>query len=133
MTRSLAVTNVVFQCLLIVTALVAFWLARHRRFKRHCLVMRVSIGVEIILIGALMAPSLSAYLTHWSGWSWLTAEIIIHHTLGAIVVLLFIYFNLALTGVVRSPRRLRPYMRTALSLWLVTLGLGLYLFWYIWR
>ena len=74
-----------------------------------------------------MAPSLSAYLSHWGGWSWFTAEIIIHHTLGVIVVLLFIFFNLALTGVVRSPRRLRPYMRSALVLWLVTLAMGLHL------
>jgi hypothetical protein len=133
MTRNLALTNVVVQCVLIATTLVAFWLAHRRRLKRHCLVMRVTVGVEIILIGALMAPSLAAYVNNWSGWSWFTAEIIIHHTLGVIVVLLFIYFNLALAGVVRSPHRLRPYMRTTLGLWLVVLGLGIYLFWYIWR
>jgi hypothetical protein len=133
MTRSLALTNVIVQCLLIVAALTAFWLARKGRLKRHCLIMRVSIGVQIVLIGALMAPSLAAYINNWSGWSWFTAEILIHHTLGVIVVLLFIYFNLALTGVVRSPRRLRPYMRTALVLWLAVLALGLYLYWYIWR
>jgi uncharacterized membrane protein YozB (DUF420 family) len=133
MTRSLALTNVILQCVLIVGALAAVYLARSRRFNRHCLVMRVSVGVQIILIAALMAPSLSAYLSHWSGWSWFMAEIIIHHALGVIVVILFIYFNLALTGVVKSPRRLRPYMRTAFVLWLIVLALGLYLFWYIWR
>jgi hypothetical protein len=37
------------------------------------------------------------------------------------------------TGVVRSPRRLRPYMRTALVLWLATLAMGLHLYVYIWR
>jgi hypothetical protein len=132
-TRSLAQINVILQVLLMVAALTAFWLARRRRFSRHCLIMRVSIGVEIILIAGLMAPSLAAYINTWSGWSWFTATIIIHHTLGAFVILFFIYFNLALTGVVRSPRRLRPYMRTALVLWLAMLGLGIYLYWYIWR
>jgi hypothetical protein len=116
-----------------VAAATAFWLARRRKFKRHCLVMRVSVAVQIILIAALMAPSLSAYLTHWGGWSWFTAEIIIHHVLGVIVVLLFIYFNLALTGVVKSPKRLRPYMRSALVLWLASLALGLHLYVYVWR
>jgi len=133
MTRSLALTNFILQCLLIVTTLTAVWFARRRRFNRHCLVMRVSVAVQIILIAALMAPSLSAYLTHWSGWSWFTAEILIHHVLGVIVVLLFIYFNLALTGVVKSPKRLRPYMRSALVLWLASLAVGLHLYIYIWR
>lgn len=133
MTRNLAILNVVLQMLLIVAAATAFWLAKRRRFNRHCLVMRVSLAVQIILIAALMAPSLSAHLSHWSGWSWFTAEIIVHHVLGVIVVVLFIYFNLALTGVVRSPRRLRPYMRSALVLWLVSLAMGLHLYIYIWR
>lgn len=132
-TRNLAILNVVLQILLMVAAATAFWLAKRRRFKRHCLVMRVSVAVQIILIAALMAPSLSAYLSHWSGWSWFTAELIVHHVLGVIVVVLFIYFNLALTGVVRSPRRLRPYMRSALVLWLVLLAMGLHLYIYIWR
>jgi uncharacterized membrane protein YozB (DUF420 family) len=133
MTRNLAILNVVLQVLLIVAAATAFWLARRRKLNRHCLVMRVSVGVQIILIAALMARSLSAYLSHWSGWSWFTAEIIIHHTLGVIVVLLFIYFNLALTGVVKSPKRLRPYMRSALVLWLLVLAMGLHLYVHIWR
>jgi uncharacterized membrane protein YozB (DUF420 family) len=133
MTSSLALTNVILQVVLIVMALVAFLLARRRRLSRHCLIMRVSVAVQIILVAALMAPSLSSYLSHWGGWSWFTGEIVVHHTLGVIVVLLFIYFNLALTGVVRSPRRLRPYMRSALVLWLVTLAMGLHLYLYIWR
>ena len=133
MTRNAAIINVALQIVLMVAALVAFRLAKRRRFKRHCLVMRISVAVQVVLIAALMAPSLSAYLTHWGGWSWFTAEIIVHHVLGVIVVLLFIYFNLALTGVVKSPKRLRPYMRSALVLWLVSLALGLHLYLYIWR
>jgi hypothetical protein len=133
MTRGLALTNTILQVLLIMMAGVAFWLARRRRLKRHCLVMRIAIGVQIVLIGALMAPSLSAYVGKWSGWSRFTAEIIIHHTLGVIVVLFFIFFNLVLTGVIKYRRRLRPLMWTALVLWLTSLGMGVHLYWYIWR
>jgi hypothetical protein len=133
MTSSLALTNLVLQVALIVAALAAYLLARRRRLNRHCLVMRVSVGVQIVLIAALMAPSLSAYVNHWSGWTWFTTELMVHHVLGVVVVLLFIYFNLALTGVVRSPKRLKPYMRSALVLWLVSLALGIYLYWHIWR
>jgi hypothetical protein len=133
MTRGLALTNVVIQVLLIVAAGVAFWLARSRRLKRHCLVMRIAVGVQIVLIGALMAPSLGAYVSNWNGWSRFTAEIIIHHTLGAIVVLLFIFVNLVMTGVIKYRGRLRPFMWTALVLWLASLGMGVHLYWYIWR
>jgi hypothetical protein len=133
MTPGLALTNVILQVLLIVGTLTAFALARRRRLKIHCLVMRVMVGIEIILIAALMAPSLAAYARNWSGWSPFTAEIIIHHTLSVIVILLFIYFNLAMTGVIKLRHRLRPLMRTALGLWLVVLGMGIYLYYYIWR
>lgn len=133
MTSSLALANTILQVVLIATALTGFLLARKRRFKRHCLVMRTSVAIQIVLIAALMAPSLGAYLSTWGGWSWFTVEIIIHHALGVVVVLMFIYFNLALTGVVRSPRRLRPYMRSALVLWLATLAMGLHLYVYIWK
>jgi hypothetical protein len=132
-TRGLALTNVVLQALLFGAASVGVWLAARRRFTWHCWVMRSAVVGQLLLVAFIMAPSLSAYVGHWSGWSVFTAELVIHHSLGAIVVLLFIYFNLALGGIVPSPRRLRPYMRAALVLWAVALALGLYLFWYIWR
>jgi hypothetical protein len=133
MTRGLALANLVLQALLIVSTLVAVWLARKKRLKRHCLVMRVTVGVEVILIGALMAPSLASYLRNWNGWTWFTAQIIIHHALGVIAVLLFVFFNLVVGRVIKFPGRLRPYMWTAFGLWVVVLGMGAYLYWYIWR
>ena len=128
-----ALTNTILQVVLIVMTLGAVWLARKRRLKRHCLVMRITIGVQIVLVAALMAPSLATYIRYWAGWSWFTAEIVIHHTLGVIVILLFIYFNLYMTGVVKVRARLRPYMWTAFGLWLIVLGMGLHLYWHIWR
>ena len=133
MTADLALTNVVLQCVLIVVAGVAFWFARRRRLKRHCLVMRIGIGVQIILIGALMAPSLAGFLSPWGGWSRFTAEIIVHHTLGAIVILMFIFFNLAVPRVIKVGGRLRPYMYVALVLWLASLGMGIHMYLHMWR
>jgi hypothetical protein len=133
MTRALAITNLILQVLLIVSTLAAVCLARRRRLKRHCLVMRVTVGVEVVLIAALMAPSLAAYLRNWNGWSWFTAEIVIHHILGVIAVLLFIFFNLVTTRVVSIRWRLRPFMWTAFALWIVVLAMGIHLYWYIWR
>ena len=114
------------------STLAAVCLARRRRLKRHCLVMRVTVGVEVVLIAALMAPSLAAYLRNWNGWAWFTAEIVIHHILGVIAVLLFIFFNLVTTRVVSIRWRLRPFMWTAFALWIVVLAMGIHLYWYIW-
>jgi hypothetical protein len=133
MTRGLAIANTIIQVLLIVGVMTGMWLARTRRLNRHCLWMRFAVGVQIILIAAVMAPSLAAYVGTWNGWSGFTVELLVHHTLGVIVVLLFIFFNLVMTGVIRFQHRLRPYMWTASALWLIVLGLGLYLYRYIWK
>ncbi len=124
MTRGLALVNLILQVALLVAAAAAFWLAWKRRLKRHCLVMRVAIGVQIVLIAALMAPAFAARIRIWDGWSRFSVEWVVHHSLGVIVVLLFIFFNLVMTGVIKFRHRLRPYMRTALVLWAGLLGHG---------
>jgi hypothetical protein len=133
MTSGLALANLILQVALIVAAVGALSLATKRKLKRHCLVMRVAVGVQIVLIAALMAPALAARVRIWDGWSWFSAEWVIHHTLGVIVILLFIFFNLVMTGVVKFRHRLQPYMRAAFVLWVVSLVMGIHLYWYIWR
>ncbi len=133
MNRTLATVNLVLQALLIVSTLAAVWLARRKRLKRHCLVMRVTVGVEVVLIAAIMVPSMVGYVRPWNGWSWLIAEILVHHVLAIIAILLFIFFNLVMTRVVRFSGRLRPYMWSAFALWVVVLAMGAHLYWYIWR
>lgn len=133
MTKGLATFNLVVQVVLIVAALTGATLAWRHKFGRHCLVMRVAIAAQIIVIGVIMAPQLARYLSHWSGFSTFMVEIIIHHVFGLIVLGLWIYINLAFTGVVKAPRSYTWFMRSALTSWLITLGLGIYLYWYIWR
>jgi hypothetical protein len=48
-------------------------------------------------------------------------------------VCLWIYINLALTGLVKSPRRPRRFMWATLSVWSVSLALGIQLYLRIWR
>jgi hypothetical protein len=118
-----ALANTILQVALVVAAAVALWLAKKKRLKIHCLVMRVSVAVEIVLIAALMVPSSAAYLRAWDGWTWFTTELIIHHILGILVM----------TGLVKFRHRLRPYMRGAFVLWVATLAVGVHLYWHIWR
>jgi hypothetical protein len=133
MNATLALINLCIQVALIVAALAGLYLAKRRRLKRHCLTMRTSMGLQILAVIFVMAPSLAGYVNSWRGWSWFVAEIIVHHTLGVLVIGFWIYFNLALAGVVKAPQRLRPYMRAALIMWLVSLALGIHLYLHIWR
>ena len=132
-TKGLATFNLVAQAILIVAALTGATLAWRRRFGRHCLFMRFAIGAQILVIGIIMAPQLARYLIHWNGFSTFMVEIIVHHVFGLVVLGLWIYVNLAFTGVVKAPRRYTWFMRSALASWLIALGLGIYLYWYIWR
>lgn len=132
-TKNVAIFNLVVQAILLAGVLAGAYLARGRKFGRHCLLMRVLMGVQILLIGIIMAPQLARYTRNWSGFSAFTAELIIHHVLGLVALGLWIYINLALAGVVKAPRRYTWFMRSALVSWVASLALGGYLFWYIWR
>jgi hypothetical protein len=95
--------------------------------------MRVLMGAQILLIGIIMAPQFARFMANWSGFSVFTIELIVHHVLGLIALAVWIYINLAFTGVVRAPRRYTWYMRSALVSWVASLGFGAYVFWYLWR
>jgi len=129
----LALVNVVIQAVLIAGTLSGAYLGKKRRFRRHCFTMRALVGVQVILVGVIMAPSLGSYLGSWRGFSLLTTEIVIHAVLGVVLLGLWIFINLALTGVVKTPRRLRRFMWAALSVWLLSLVLGIQLYLRIWR
>lgn len=133
MTPTLALANLIIQVLLIVGALSGAYLAKKRRLRRHCLTMRILVAVQIVVIAVIMAPSLAGYLGNWGGFSWFTAEIIIHHILGLVVLAFWIFINLAFTGVVKTPRRFRRIMRVTLAVWLVSLAMGIHLYVHIWR
>ncbi len=132
-TRNVALFNLVVQAMLIAGVFAGAFLARRRRFGRHCLIMRVLMGAQILLIGIIMAPQLARYVSNWSGLSAFAVELIVHHVLGLVALALWVYINLALAGVVKAPRRYTWFMRSALVSWVASLGLGAYLFWYIWR
>jgi hypothetical protein len=131
-TRNVALFNLVVQLVLIVGVLVGAYLGRARKFSRHCLLMRLLMGAQILLIGIIMAPQLGRYLRGWSGFSAFTTELIVHHVLGLVALALWIYINLAMPGVVRAPRRYGWFMWGALASWVASLALGVYLFWYLW-
>lgn len=132
-TSGLALANLIVQVLLIAGALGGAFLGTRRHFRRHCLTMRILVAVQIVTIVVIMAPSLAGYLNNWGGFSWFTAEIIIHHVLGLVVLAFWVFINLAFMGIVKTPRRFRRFMWTTLAVWLVSLATGIHLYAYIWR
>jgi hypothetical protein len=132
-TSSVATFNLVVQVVLIAGVFAGSWLVSRRKLRQHCLVMRVLMGVQILLIGVIMAPQLGRYIRNWSGFSRFTVELIVHHVLGLVALALWIYINLAFAGVIKRPHRYTWLMRGALATWIVSLGLGVHLFWYLWR
>ena len=132
-TSGVATFNLVAQVVLMVTLLTASVLALKGKLVPHCRTMRAAIVGQLLLIGIIMAPQVGRYYGSWSGLSSFTALLIVHHVFGGLAIILAIYVNLAVAGIVKRPLHLAWVMRATLATWSVSLGLGIYLFWYLWR
>ena len=125
--KALSTVNLVVQALLLVTVLVAACLARRSQLIRHCNIMRVVTAVQLLSIFSIMLPFMLGYFKHPRQGAFQT-EMLVHHVLGALVILLFVYVNLVVTGRVRVIGKLAAFMRATFVTWLLTFLLGLYLY-----
>lgn len=131
--QTLTLINLVIQILLMVTILVAAYLARvKRQLIRHCTIMRVAIPVQMVAIAVVMLPSMLGYIQNEAPGLLFSLEIPVHHGLGLVVVALWIYVNLAFKGIIKIRWRLVIPMRLAFGSWLVTLILGLHIYLSLW-
>ncbi len=71
-----------------------------------------------------MLPSMLGYLSHPPPFA---IEILVHHALGILVVVLWIYINLSF-GKPWMPRNLALFMRSAFALWILALLIGLHMY-----
>ncbi len=130
--RSLAVINLAVQALLVFGVVVAAYLARRRRdFRRHCAIMRILVPLQIIAIVFVMLPSLRDHISHGQP-GLLNDEMLAHHVLGALVIVLWIYINIVLMGLVKPLGRPVIAMRLAFTLWVVSLFMGVHIYFMIW-
>jgi uncharacterized membrane protein YozB (DUF420 family) len=123
--RILASANLVVQLALIGSVFGAVYLARRGRVIRHCTIARGAVIVQIIAILAIMLPSLLGYVENVPPLPFLYPELIIHHILGLVLILIFVYVNLEVGRVVRPLIKRKSVMRLALGVWLVALALGI--------
>jgi len=123
--KTLALANLAAQILLILMVLGAVYLAKKKReLMKHCSIMRVLVPVQIVAIATVMLPSMLGYLMNPPPFS---TEMIVHHSLGLAVVALWIYINLSF-GKPWMPRNLALFMRSAFTLWMLALLLGLHMY-----
>ena len=126
--KTLATINLLVQALLLITVLVAAYQARIRhRLIQHCRIIRVAMVIQLLTVFLMMLPSLLSYLKSPVEALFQT-EMLIHLGLGVLLVLLWVYINLAVVGRVRVVGRLAWYMRTALLAWGLAFLLGLHLY-----
>ena len=62
-----------------------------------------------------------------------SAEMLIHHTLGLVVIVLWVYINLVFAGVIKRRRRLVLAMRLAFASWVLAFFMGVHMYALIWR
>jgi len=124
--RTLASANLAFQALLIAALTAAVYFAKNRDLKRHCTILRIAVSLQILNIALVMLPSMSGFLLQAG--PLLDVEILLHHGLGLVAVMLWIYVNLVVMGVTRGWVRLVVPMRLALASWLLSFLIGLHVF-----
>ncbi len=126
--RALAIANLAVQLVLITVLSVAFYLAKKRKLKKHCTIMRIAVPAQILVILGIMLPSMDRYIKYAPIGPLFNAEILMHHILGLSVLALWVYINLIFLGFLSLKFRLRTIMRLALTFWVVTLILGLHIY-----
>jgi len=131
--HTLAIINLVVQLLLILAVFAAAYLAKTRKkFGIHCKILRIIVPIQIVLILVAMLPSMLGFIENRQlGWLFNT-EMLVHHSLGVIIGLLWLLINLRFMGIVRIRIRLVILMRTAFILWIVVLILGVHFYTFLW-
>lgn len=130
--KTQAMVNLAIQIFLIITVSGAVFLVKKRNPGKHCIVMRVAVLLQIIAIVGVMLPSMLGYIEIEQRGIFFNIEMWVHHTLGLIVIAIWIYINLVFAGVMRIKVRLETAMRLALALWILALIFGLHMYFLIW-
>lgn len=124
--KTLASINFAIQTFLMILLSFAVFLAKKKDIQNHCSIIRIAVLVQIAAIGAVMLPSMLGYIKVPG--TLFDLEILFHHTLGILVIGLWIYINLVYTKIVRWPGNFKIFMKSAYLLWLFGFILGLHIY-----
>ncbi len=130
--KTQALVNMATQVLLIMTLSSAVFLMMKRNLGKHCAVIRISVLIQVIAISSVMLPSMLGYIENEQRTTLFNIEMLVHHTLGLIVIAIWIYINLVFAGVMSIRVRLEIAMRLALVSWILAFIIGLHMYLSIW-
>jgi len=129
----IALVNLIVQVLLVgLLAYSGYTVKIKKDLKKHCRIMRVAVSILLLSVLLVMLPSLLSYTQGGLDSSFFYIEMLVHASLGLVVVGIFIFANLAMAGVIKLKGRLVPYMRIGAAAWAIALVLGIHLFFVIW-
>jgi len=126
--KTQAMINLTIQVLLIITVSGAVFLAKKGNLGKHCAVLRVAVPLQIIAIAVVMFPSMLGYIENEQRGIFFNIEMLVHHTLGLIVIVIWIYINLVFAGVMRIRGRIYTAMKLALASWILALIIGIHIY-----
>ncbi len=126
--RTLVSVNLALQTVLIAAASVAAYFARKRQLQTHCGVLRVAVPLQALSFVSIMLPAMMGYFPLGQKGLLLAVEIPVHASLGLVVILLWVYVNLVVKGVLGSWGRLANTMRLAFASWVISYFIGLHVY-----
>jgi len=126
--KNLALINLSVQIFLILLLNYAAFLAKKKDLRKHCTIIRIASGIQIAAIVAVMWESMLGYLENDAEGILFNMELLIHHSMGILVILLWIYINLVFSRIIRSRGNLRNIMKLAYIAWTFTFILGLHIY-----
>jgi len=126
--QMLMTINLVVQIVLMITVFGAVCLARRKKLTTHCTVIRVAVPIQIVAILVVMLPSMLSFIENVPSLPFFYPEVLIHHSLGLVVVGSWVYINLDIKRRVKVPRNQVAVMRLALGAWIASFILGLHIY-----
>jgi putative membrane protein len=126
--KTLAIINLSFQLLLILLLNYATFLAKKKDLRKHCTIIRIAVVIQIAAIITVMWESMLGYLGNNATDILFNMELLIHHSLGIFLILLWVYINLVYARYIRSRGNLRNSMKLAYIVWTLTFILGLHIY-----
>ncbi len=126
--QTLVASNLILQLILAAALGFAVFLAKKKNYQKHCLVLRLAVIAQILAVLALMSPAMALILVPGRPNGLFQAEVLLHHSLGLAVVLLWIYINLVYLGRLKARLATRRAMQAAAGLWVASLILGFHIY-----
>jgi len=126
--KNLALINLSVQLFLILLLNYATFLAKKKDLHKHCTIIRIAAVIQIAAIVAVMWESMIGYLGNNAQDILFNTELLIHHSLGIVLILLWIYINLVYARYIRLRGKLRNIMKFAYIVWTFTFILGLHIY-----